>query len=133
MDQGTQAEQQYDPPRLLTTQVVVAPLFSRPVADLRIRPSERQRLARDTEFGGNGRVYGTTEIKGTPNRPTKARVRLLRDRDSLLARETWSDPDTGAFDFPDIDTSQKFITLAADANGDFRPVAASRLTPEVPA
>lgn len=85
--------------------------------------------ALDTEFGGAGRIYGTTKTK---NAPTKARVRLLRDRDGLLARETWSDPVTGEFDFPGIDTSQKFTALAADANGDFRPVAANQLTPEVP-
>lgn len=91
------------------------------------------RQARDVEFGGAGHIYGTTKIKGTPNLPTKARVRLLRDRDALLARETWSDPATGAFDFPGIDTSQKFTALAADVNGDFRPVAANQLTPEVPA
>lgn len=84
---------------------------------------------RDVEFGGAGRIYGTTKTK---NSPTKARVRLLRDRDALLARETWSDRVTGAFDFPGIDTSQKFTALAADANGDFRPVAANQLTPEVP-
>lgn len=87
--------------------------------------------ARDVEFGGAGTIYGTTKTKGTPNLPTKARVRLLRDRDALLARETWSDPATGAFDFPGIDTNQKFTTLAADANDDFRPVAAGQITPEV--
>ena len=89
-------------------------------------------LAHDAEFGGAGRIFGSTKIKGTPNLPTKARVRLLRDRDGLLARETWSDPTTGAFAFDGIDTNQKFTTLAADANGDFRPVAANQLTPEVP-
>jgi hypothetical protein len=87
-------------------------------------------MARDMEFGGKGTIYGTTKIKGTPDTPTKARVRLLRDRDGLLARETWSDPATGAYSFTEIDTAQKFTVLAQDLNGAFRPVAASQLTPE---
>ena len=88
--------------------------------------------ARDVEFGGLGTVYGTTKTKGTPNLPTKARVVLQHQRSKLPARETWSDPVTGAFVFTGIDTSQQFLTLAEDAEGHFRPVAANRLTPEVP-
>lgn len=88
-------------------------------------------VIRDVEFGGAGTVYGTTEIKGTPDRPTKARVRLFRDRDALLARETWSDPITGAFAFEGLDVAQKFTALTEDAEGNFRPVSASRLVPEV--
>lgn len=82
---------------------------------------------RDTEFGGGGRIWGTTKVKGTPNLPTKARVRLLRDQDSLLAREVWSNPETGAFEFTGIDASQPFTVLAADAAGNFRAVAANRI------
>ena len=88
-------------------------------------------LARDVEFGGPGTVYGTTKTKGTPNAPTKARVVLLHQRSKLPVRETWSDPVTGAFVFSGIDTNQQFLTLAEDAAGHFRPVAANRLTPEV--
>lgn len=89
------------------------------------------RSARDVVFGGNGRVYGTTKAKGSPNTPTKSRVRLLRERDGLLAREAWSDTATGAFEFRGIDLGQRWIVLAQDAAGAFRPVAASQLTPEV--
>jgi hypothetical protein len=103
---------------------------SAPVDPVRIASPNRVRMARDMEFGGGGTIYGTTKIKGTPNTPTKARVRLLRDRDGLLARETWSDPATGAYSFTGIDTAQKFTALAQDLNGSFRPVAASQLTPE---
>ena len=88
-------------------------------------------LARDTEFGGPGTIYGTAKTKGTPNVPTKARVVLLHQRSKLPVRETWSDPVTGYFAFTGIDTSQQFLTLAEDAAGNFRPVAANRLTPEV--
>ena len=90
------------------------------------------RIARDVEFGGPGTIYGTTKTKGTPsNLPTKARVVLLHQRSKQPVRETWSDPVTGAFAFTGIDTNQQFLTLAEDAAGNFRPVAASRLVPEV--
>ena len=89
-------------------------------------------VARDVECGGAGRIYGTTKTKGSPsNLPTKARVVLLHQRSKLPVRETWSDPVTGAFAFTGIDTTQQFLTLAEDAAGNFRPVAANRLTPEV--
>ena len=91
----------------------------------------RLQLARDVEHGGPGTIYGTTKTKGTPNLPTKARVVLLHQRSKLPVRETWSDPATGAFAFAGIDTAQQFLTLAEDAAGNFRPVAANLLTPEV--
>jgi hypothetical protein len=88
--------------------------------------------ARDTAFGGRGCIWGTTKIKGTPsNLPTRARVVLLHQRSKLVARETWSDAVTGAFAFEDIDTQQQFLTLAEDAAGAYRPVAAHKLVPEV--
>ena len=89
------------------------------------------RVLKDMEFGGPGTIYGTTKTKGTPNLPTKARVVLLHQRSKLPVREVWSDPITGAFVFEGIDTTQQFLTLAEDAAGNFRPVAASRLVPEV--
>ena len=89
-------------------------------------------MARDIEHGGPGTIYGTTKTKGTPNAPTKARVVLQHQRSKLPVRETWSDPVTGYFAFTGIDTNQQFLTLAEDAAGNFRPVAANRLTPEVP-
>ena len=88
-------------------------------------------LVRDVEVGGPGTIYGTTKTKGTPNLPTKARVVLLHQRSKLPVREVWSDPTTGDFAFEGIDTRQEFLTLAEDAAGNFRPVAASRLVPEV--
>ena len=86
---------------------------------------------RDVEHGGPGAIYGTTKTKGTPNTSTKARVVLLHQRSKLPVREAWSEPSTGYFEFRGIDTAQKFIVLAEDADGNFRPVAANRLTPEV--
>ncbi len=89
------------------------------------------RVARDVEFGGSGRIWGTTKIKGAPDAPAKARVSLLRDRDKLLARQTWSDPVTGYFAFEGVDVSQGFAAYAEDAAGSFRPVAANKLIPKV--
>ncbi|ABM33454.1 hypothetical protein QRO08_03810 [Paracidovorax citrulli] len=93
--------------------------------------SGAEHLARDVQFGGAGRIWGTTKTKGTPNVPTKARVVLLHQRSKVVARETWSMPATGAFEFAGIDTRQQFLVLAEDVQGNFRPVAASRLVPEV--
>lgn len=87
--------------------------------------------ARDVEVGGPGTIYGTTKTKGSPNAPTKARVVLAHQRSKLPVRETWSDPTTGYFEFRGVDVNQQFLTLAEDADGTFRPVAANRLTPEV--
>ncbi len=82
----------------------------------------------DAEFGGGGRIFGTTKIKGTvSNSPAKSRVVLLRQRDRLLVRQTWSDPDTGAWAFEGLDMRQQYIALAEDAGGNFQAVAAQRL------
>ncbi|WP_338496195.1 hypothetical protein [Delftia tsuruhatensis] len=90
----------------------------------------RAALARDVEFGGAGRIFGTTKTKATPtNLPTKARVVLLHQRSKLLVRETWSDPDTGGYSFDGLDVRQEFLALAEDAAGNFRAVAAQRLLP----
>lgn len=89
-------------------------------------------MACDTEFGGPGAIYGTTKSKADPaNIPLKARVRLLRQRDALLVRETWSDPVTGEWAVTGIDTRQPMIALAQDADGVYQAVAADRLVPEV--
>lgn len=105
---------------------------SAPVPAHSTRSAPRLQSARDVEFGGPGTIYGTTKTKGTPaNTPTKARVVLLHQRSKQPVRETWSDPVTGNFAFTGIDTSQQFLALAEDAAGNFRPVAASRLVPEV--
>lgn len=89
------------------------------------------RLARDVQFGGPGRIFGTTKAKASPsNLPTKARVVLLHQRSKLLVRETWSDPVTGDFVFEGLDVQQEFLALAEDAAGNFAAVAAQRLVPE---
>lgn len=117
------------PPRTVPNRAQIVASF--PAVFSSIRSAAALKTARDVEHGGPGTVYGTTKTKGTPNLPAHARVVLLHQRSKLPVRETWSDPVTGAFVFSGIDTSQQFLTLAEDAAGNFRPVAANRLTPEV--
>lgn len=121
-----QGAQQVRPSRIAAGLAVSAPVpaFSTEV-------TVRAQRARDVEFGGQARIWGTTKIKGTPNVPTKARVVLQHQRSKLPVRETWSDPVTGAFEFSGLDANQQFLALVEDAAGNFRPVAASKLVPEV--
>lgn len=97
-----------------------------------IKRISRPQVACDVEFGGLGRIWGVNEIEIAPNTrvPTGGRVVLLRQRDKLLARQTWADPVTGAWEFTGLDVRQDFIALAEDLAGNYRPVAANRLTPE---
>ena len=128
----------------LSTDVVARPVAALPTTALQrvaagsmqpfsVRHTARLRFARDTEFGGQGRIWGVNEVEIAPDTrvPTGGRVLLLRQRDKLLARQTWADPVTGAWEFTGLDTRQDFLALAEDLAGNYRPVAASRLTPEV--
>ncbi|SFF14726.1 hypothetical protein [Paracidovorax wautersii] len=119
----------YAEPKTVSVEAAVA--WAEAVQPLRVAGLDGPALALDAEFGGAGRVWGTTAIKGSPDVPVRARVLLLRQRDKLVAREVWSDPVTGAFEFRGIDPSQAWLTLAEDASGNFRPVAASNLTAQV--
>lgn len=82
---------------------------------------------------GVGTVYGTTEIDGTPDAPLRARVRLIRERDGLVYRETWSDGATGAYRFDGVDELETYTVLTYHPTRDRRAVVADGITPEVPA
>ena len=78
---------------------------------------------------GIGRVSGTVELKNTPdNTPLMRRVRLIRERDGLQVRETWSDPVTGIYDFTYIDELQTWTVVSYDYTHDERAVVADGLT-----
>ena len=84
----------------------------------------RSRLVLDVENGGFARVFGTTKVKGTSsNVPIYAKVHLLRQVDKKHVRTTWSNAATGAFEFVGVDARQKYLVLAEDSTGSFRPVA----------
>lgn len=88
-------------------------------------------IARDVEFGGRGRLYGTVAIKGTPsNTPVARRVRLLRSRDSLLARETWSKPD-GSYLFDGINEQYDYDVVVFDHELNYFSQVANNKKPEV--
>ncbi len=82
---------------------------------------------------GTGTVYGTTEIKGTPDAPLRARVRLIRERDGLVYREVWSDGVTGAYRFDGVDELETYTVLTYHPMRDKRAVVADGIIPEVSA
>lgn len=86
------------------------------------------RKVRDMEHGGDGTIHGTVKVKGTPNNvPVSRKVRLIRDVDALCIRETWSDPITGAYTFPEIDRTVSYTVLSYDYTESFRAVVADRV------
>ena len=91
----------------------------------------RAAVARDVEFGGSGRLWGTTKTEISPGVfvPTKARVSVMRQRDMQLARQIWSDPATGAWEVSGLDTAQTFIEVAQHVTGEKQAVAADQTVP----
>lgn len=85
---------------------------------------------RDFQYGGTGKITGTTKIKGTPNTPVSRRVRLYNDRDGNLVSEQWSDATTGAYSFLNVATSLTYTVIAYDQTHSFRAVVADNLTPD---
>lgn len=87
-------------------------------------------LVRDVYHGGLGKILGTVKNKGTPDYAVYRRVRLLRERDGVFVRETWSDPLTGAYEFDGIDPNERYTALSYDHTHNFRAVVADNLAPE---
>ena len=85
----------------------------------------------DVEDGGPYRIAGTTEREVTPGvfavYPYR-RVRLLERLTSRLVREQWSDPVTGAYEFPQI-KFREYIQLTDDHARYYNAVAADLITP----
>lgn len=80
--------------------------------------------------GGRGLITDTVKTKATPtNVPTLARVRLVRDIDSKVVRETWSDPVTGLYTFNYFSEQFTYMVIAIHPTGLYRAVIADRLTP----
>lgn len=88
---------------------------------------------RTPPLGANtGTVYGTTEVKTDPlDKPVRARVLLLREKDGKVIREGWSDPITGAYQFEDVDTGGVYTVLSYHPTRDKRAVVADGIIPEV--
>lgn len=75
-----------------------------------------------------GRVVGTVKRKDTPaNVPLSRRVRLYRDRDGMLIRETWSNAQ-GAYQFDYLEEWEAYTAISYDHTQTYRAVAADNLT-----
>ena len=85
----------------------------------------------DYIHGGKGVITGTVEEKAIPNLPLRRKVRLHRDVDGLMVRETWSHATTGAYTFTDINPAYTYHTIAFDYARNYLAVIADNLTPEV--
>lgn len=87
---------------------------------------------RDMYFDGDGFIAGTVKRDADPaDIPLKRRVRLHREHDGLPVRETWSDPVTGAYTFPQISRDFVYTVVAYDYLHDYRAVIADNIVPEV--
>ena len=84
----------------------------------------------DMNYGGRGRVSGTTKLDGTPDTPVSRRVRLFREVDGTLVREQWSNPTTGAYSFDNIDANVAYTVVTYDYLHSFRAVIADNITPD---
>jgi hypothetical protein len=85
----------------------------------------------DLEDGGLFRVTGTVKEKALPsNTPLKRKVRLHREPDGRMIRETWSDATTGAYTFDNIRGDINYYVTTFDYLHNYRAVIADNLTPE---
>ena len=86
----------------------------------------------DSRHGGRGVIYGTVKQHGDPaNIPLRRRVRLHREADGMALRETWSDAETGHFEFRDINPALKYTVISYDHTHESRAEAADNITPDV--
>lgn len=65
-------------------------------------------------LSGLGRVAGDVAVDGSPDLPVRRRVRLIRERDGICVGEAWSDPVTGAYDFPGVNPNERYTVIAYD-------------------
>lgn len=102
-----------------------------------VKPMQHPISARRNYYIGGqgqdiGRVRGTVKEKNTPvNTPLRRRVRLIREVDGLLIRETWSDAVTGAYDFQYVSELDTYTVISYDHEHNYRAVVADNLTPEL--
>ena len=86
----------------------------------------------DLIHGGRGSISGTVKRDADPaDLPLSRRVRLHRDVDGMLLRETWSDATTGAYLFTDINPAITYTVISYDHEHNYRAVVADNITPEV--
>ena len=80
--------------------------------------------------GGRGLITDTVKTKGvSSNLPTFCKVRLVRDIDGKVIRETWTHPVTGVYRFDWFDETFTYSVVACHPLHSFRAVIADNLTP----
>ena len=108
------------------------PLHSAAVPTVAVAGVPRTRLLIDVEHGGRGSIPGTVKRDADPtDLPLRRRVRLHREADGMLVRETWSDATTGDYLFTDINPALKYTVISYDHEHNYRAVVADNITPEV--
>lgn len=82
--------------------------------------------------GGQGRVPGTVKRDADPtDLPLRRRVRLIREIDGRVIRETWSDAATGEYLFTGVSEHETYTVISYDHERNYRAVAADNIIPEV--
>lgn len=120
-------------PRTETVGMGWSALFREDLSDeVRVFRGNFPRTVRDIYLAGRGSIAATVKEDGTPtDTPVRRKVRLFRDRDGLMVRETWSNATTGAYTFTEIDENETYSVVSYDHNNNFRAVIADRITPTV--
>lgn len=86
----------------------------------------------DTVHGGRGSISGIVRRAAGPvDLPVRRRVRLHRDVDGMMLRETWSDAATGAYQFADVNPALKYTVISYDNEREHRAEAADNIPPDV--
>lgn len=115
---------------LANAEAVPFAVIQQPPPTLQVQRQATPGIALDMENGGHGRVIGTTKNVGTPDYPVARRVRLLRKRDGVLAREVWSDA-AGNYLFDKVRHDREYVVMAHDHTGLYNAVVADTVTPEL--
>lgn len=82
--------------------------------------------------GGVGTITGTVKKDADPaDIPLRRRVRLMREIDGRVIRETWSDASMGEYIFTDVSEHETYTVISYDHERNYRAVVADNITPEV--
>ena len=82
--------------------------------------------------GGQGRIPGTVKKDADPaDLPLRRRVRLIREIDGRVIRETWSDAATGEYLFTGVSEHETYTVISYDHAHEYRAVVADNITPDV--
>ena len=96
---------------------------------------EPELLAKTGDFwicGGQGSIPGTVKRDADPtDLPLRRRVRLIREIDGRVIRETWSDAATGEYLFTGVSEHETYTVISYDHEHNYRAVVADNITPEV--